>query len=269
MRSPLPLVHASVRGALRRRRHSRADHQSDSGADREAWPERRGQGRGAPARYARAAPRRSGRRAGRLGARQLRPRPSGRPPVRQRLARVAVPARSASNQPSVYANVGAAFPLAVYNRLESGFIGFDFHPEFARNGLFYTVHAERAMGNPATPNFIPPGFTPADVNYHNIITEWRATNPTANTFEGTRRELLRVGPHRHEPHPSDSAISSSTRRRSRGRPTTVCSTRAAAIWGSATAGDRMRTIPARRSASTRSSAPFCASTRAVRRCPRA
>src|SRR5712691_8204951 len=97
-----------------------------------------------------------------------------------------------NNQPSLYANVGAAFPLAVYNRLESGFIGFDFHPEFARNGLFYTVHAERASGNPATPNFIPPGFTRADANHHNVITEWHATNPAANTFEGTRRELLRV-----------------------------------------------------------------------------
>src|SRR3954470_9816351 len=53
------------------------------------------------------------------------------------------------NQPSLYANVGAAFPFAVYNRLESGFIGFDFHPEFPTNGLFYTVHGERATGNPA------------------------------------------------------------------------------------------------------------------------
>jgi Glucose / Sorbosone dehydrogenase len=97
-----------------------------------------------------------------------------------------------NNQPSVYANVGAAFPFAVYNRLESGFIGFDFHPEFARNGLFYTVHGERAMGNPATPNFVPPGFTRDDATHHNVITEWRATNPAANTFEGTRRELLRV-----------------------------------------------------------------------------
>ena len=97
------------------------------------------------------------------------------------------------NQPSLYANVGATFPLAVYNRLESGFIGFDFHPEFARNGLFYTVHAERASGNPATLNFIPPGFTRADVTHHNVITEWHATNPAAATFEGTRRELLRVG----------------------------------------------------------------------------
>ena len=98
-----------------------------------------------------------------------------------------------ANKPTVYAEVGKAFPLSVYNRLESGFIAFDFHPEFAKNGLFYTVHAERAMGNPTAPTFIPPGFTQADVTFHNIITEWHATNPAANTFEGTRRELLRIG----------------------------------------------------------------------------
>ena len=97
------------------------------------------------------------------------------------------------NRPTVYANVATTFPLAIYNRLESGFVGFTFHPEFQRNGLFYTVHAERAPGNPATPNFIPPGFSPSDVTYHNIITEWHATNPAAGTFDGTRRELLRVG----------------------------------------------------------------------------
>jgi len=97
----------------------------------------------------------------------------------------------ANNQPHVYTNVGEAFPNAVYNRLESGFIGFAFHPDFARNGLFYTVHAERGPGNPKKPDFIPPGFTIADVTYHNVITEWHATNPTANTFQGTRRELLR------------------------------------------------------------------------------
>jgi hypothetical protein len=95
------------------------------------------------------------------------------------------------NQPHVYANVAETFPNAVYNRLESGFIGFVFHPEFARNGLFYTVHAERGPGNPKTPDFIPPGFTVKEVTYHNIITEWHATNPAANVFEGTRRELLR------------------------------------------------------------------------------
>jgi len=96
-----------------------------------------------------------------------------------------------NNQPHVYADLAATFANAVYNRLESGFIGFVFHPEFARNGLFYTVHAERGPGNPKTPDFIPPGFTLKDVTYHNIITEWHATNPAANVFEGTRRELLR------------------------------------------------------------------------------
>ena len=96
-----------------------------------------------------------------------------------------------NNQPQVYANLTVAFPNAVYNRLESGFIGFVFHPEFARNGLFYTVHAERAPGNPRTPDFIPPGFELKDVTYHNIITEWHTTTPAANVFEGTRRELLR------------------------------------------------------------------------------
>src|SRR5437773_3565553 len=85
-----------------------------------------------------------------------------------------------NNQPHVYANVAAAFPSAVYNRLESGFIGFVFHPEFARNGLFYTVHAERGPGSPKTPVFISPGFTPKDVTYHNVIPAWHATNPTAN-----------------------------------------------------------------------------------------
>ena len=96
-----------------------------------------------------------------------------------------------NNNPHVFADVAEAFPYGVYNRLESGFIGFVFHPEFARNGLFYTVHSERGPGNPKTPDFIPPGYGPKEVTYHNVITEWHVTNPAANTFEGTRREILR------------------------------------------------------------------------------
>ncbi len=93
---------------------------------------------------------------------------------------------------SLYADLAAVFPHAHYARLESGFIGFDFHPEFARNGLWYSVHLERAEGNPGKPDFIPPGYGPSDVTYHNVITEWHATDPAANTFSGTHRELLRV-----------------------------------------------------------------------------
>jgi hypothetical protein len=97
-----------------------------------------------------------------------------------------------NNQPQVYANVAATFPLAVYGRHESGFIGFVFHPEFATNGLFYTVHAEIGPGNPKIPDFIPIGYGLKDVTFHNVITEWHTTNPAASTFEGTRRELLRA-----------------------------------------------------------------------------
>ena len=96
-------------------------------------------------------------------------------------------------EPAVYADVRAAFPLAVYHRLESGFIGFEFHPEFARNGLFYTVHGETATDNPGQPDFIPPGYGLDVVNYHSVVNEWRADDPAAARFAGTRRELLRVG----------------------------------------------------------------------------
>jgi Glucose / Sorbosone dehydrogenase len=95
-------------------------------------------------------------------------------------------------QPQVYANLADTFPLGVYNRLSAGFVSFVFHPEFARNGLLYTTHTEHAPGNPATPNFIPPGYGLKDVTYHNVLTEWRATNPAAGVFAGTRRELLRT-----------------------------------------------------------------------------
>ena len=96
-----------------------------------------------------------------------------------------------NNQPNLYVDVAAVFPNGAYTALAGGFTGFAFHPEFAKNGLLYTVHVERAMGDIAA-HFIPPGFTTADVTHHNVITEWRATNPAGNTFEGSRRELLRV-----------------------------------------------------------------------------
>jgi hypothetical protein len=96
------------------------------------------------------------------------------------------------NQPKLYADVGAIFPFTIYGRLTSGFIGFVFHPEFATNGLFYTTHVERGPENPKVPDFIPPGYGLKDVTYHNVITEWHATDPAANAFAGTRRELLRT-----------------------------------------------------------------------------
>ena len=98
----------------------------------------------------------------------------------------------ADGRPSVYLNAAEAFPFASYLRLASGLNGFTFHPEFAKNGLFYTVHTEQVQGNPARPDFIPPGYTAKDVTWHNVITEWRAADPPAGAFTGTRRELLRI-----------------------------------------------------------------------------
>ena len=54
------------------------------------------------------------------------------------------------------------------------------------------MHGEWAFANPARLDFIPPGYTETDVTHHNVITEWRANDPTANRFAGTRRELMRV-----------------------------------------------------------------------------
>jgi hypothetical protein len=164
------------------------------------------------------------------------------------------------NQPHVYANVADIFPLAVYNRLESGFIGFVFHPEFARNGLFYTVHAERGPGNPRTPDFIPPGFTSKDVTYHNIITEWHATNPAADVFAGTRRELLREA-HvvQNLTHPMGAV---EFNRAEAGDADYGCLHQRERLLHNE---DRTRTPPARRNGSTRSSPRSCVSTHAARR----
>lgn len=96
------------------------------------------------------------------------------------------------DEPALYLNAREAFPEMNYRGLESGLIGFAFHPDFADNGLLYTTHIERAPGNPATPDFVPPGFGPQDATYHDVITEWRADDPSADEFQGTRRELLRV-----------------------------------------------------------------------------
>jgi hypothetical protein len=95
-------------------------------------------------------------------------------------------------EPSVYLDFRPAFPHTLYNRLESGLIGFAFHPEFADNGLFYTVHVEDVQDNPARPDFIPPGYGEADVTHLNVITEWRANDPARAAFDGSHRVLLRV-----------------------------------------------------------------------------
>ncbi|WP_188187334.1 PQQ-dependent sugar dehydrogenase [Nonomuraea sp. SYSU D8015] len=95
-------------------------------------------------------------------------------------------------QPREYLDVGATFaPDFISGRgLGSGFGFAAFHPDFARNGKFYTVHTEWGDAlTTKTPDLPPqPG-----VRFHGVITEWTATDPRAGTFSGTRREMLRLG----------------------------------------------------------------------------
>ena len=72
--------------------------------------------------------------------------------------------------------------------LATGLGSFAFHPDFLKNGLFYTAHSEKA-------NSKKPDFNYADsikITLQWVLTEWKTNNPASETFEGTRRELFRI-----------------------------------------------------------------------------
>ena len=75
---------------------------------------------------------------------------------------------------------------------ESGFMGFAFHPEFADTGKsgygkFYTAFtATRESGEPDYAD-------ESNLTQVSVVREWTATAPTARAFDGTSREVLRVG----------------------------------------------------------------------------
>jgi autotransporter-associated beta strand protein len=87
-----------------------------------------------------------------------------------------------------------------------GLVTFQFDPEYATNGKFFTVHTEDPnIAGSAVPNSFP-GFS--NVGYttttavnpplgtvvrQGVLVEWTDTNLSNNTFEGTAREVLRVG----------------------------------------------------------------------------
>lgn len=72
--------------------------------------------------------------------------------------------------------------------LATGFGSFAFHPEFYKNGLFYTTHTEK-------PNTAPADFAIADtlrISLQWVLTEWKMKDPGAPVFSGTGREMMRV-----------------------------------------------------------------------------
>jgi Glucose / Sorbosone dehydrogenase len=91
----------------------------------------------------------------------------------------------------------------------TGLTCFVFDPDYVNNGVIYTLHMEeRAIAAPAAPRTgVVPGLdltgyatTPAlptptvngQVDREVVLIEWKDTNRSNTTFEGTAREILRV-----------------------------------------------------------------------------
>jgi hypothetical protein len=115
----------------------------------------------------------------------------------------------ASKTFTTYINFEVVFPKFVNNvGYSAGLVTFAFDPDYANNHKFYTVHTENpAIAGSAQPSntFLPglnlTGYTttavinpPAGtVARQTVLIEWTATSITNTTFQGTARELLRVG----------------------------------------------------------------------------
>ena len=88
-----------------------------------------------------------------------------------------------------------------YESGQQGFAYFAFHPEFADNGIFYTVTSEvKTSGTPdfpVTQMIMDSNNHIIESSHHDVIREWKTTDPSSNTFAGTSREILRI----EEPYP--------------------------------------------------------------------
>jgi hypothetical protein len=90
--------------------------------------------------------------------------------------------------------------------LASGIISFEFDPDYARNGRFYTIHLEETAlpgsllpDRQAFPGLDVGGYsptapvtTPGTVDHDGVLIEWTDTNIANTSFEGRARELLRI-----------------------------------------------------------------------------
>jgi Glucose / Sorbosone dehydrogenase len=88
----------------------------------------------------------------------------------------------------------------------NGLNSFQFDPDYARNGRFYTVHIEdpALFGSMIPDNTHYPGLetaryattppitTPGPVVREGVLIEWTDSNPANAIFEGSARELMRV-----------------------------------------------------------------------------
>jgi hypothetical protein len=95
---------------------------------------------------------------------------------------------------SVFLDMRSTFPAFIWDPgVATGLGSFALHPDFARNGIFYTAHAETFRGSPSInagdiPPDVPKGVTPP---LEWVLTEWRLSDPASAAFAGTHHEVLR------------------------------------------------------------------------------
>lgn len=75
---------------------------------------------------------------------------------------------------------------------ETGLSGFAFHPEFAKQGKpgygkFYTSYSTQS--DSATADYLDDDAA----DHESVIREWTANDPAAQTFQGSSREVFRIG----------------------------------------------------------------------------
>ena len=75
---------------------------------------------------------------------------------------------------------------------ETGLAGFAFHPEFSQegkpgSGKFYTAYSARS--DSGTANYLDDDAA----SHESVIREWTADDPSADVFEGSSREVFRIG----------------------------------------------------------------------------
>lgn len=113
---------------------------------------------------------------------------------------------------TTYLNFSALFPkFTAAQGYATGLMNFEFDPDYARNGIFYTLHMENSNlpGTTAAPNngvvqglnlagysttsAIPPPNVPnPGADREMVVIEWTDQQISNSTFEGTAREVLRM-----------------------------------------------------------------------------
>ena len=92
-----------------------------------------------------------------------------------------------------FKNLGLSRFIVGPGGLSTGLINITPHPEFATNGKFYTIHEESVASRGPTPDFVAQGNAGTiSTGQHAVLMEWTADDPTANTFTGSSREMMRI-----------------------------------------------------------------------------